>query len=148
VNTQTTTPRLPLKPAAGDQAKPSSPAEAAEKEAAEKEAAEKEAAEKEAAEKEAAEKEAAEKEAAEKEAKKPPRKHRGPPRDGAPEKRVLMVLTTSKLSDTNGVRLRRGRLVSVPERRVEGLVNQGRIRKASAEEVEVLQRRHGRAELG
>ncbi len=59
----------------------------------------------------------------------------------------MMVLTTSKLSDTNGVRLRRGRLVSVPERRIEALVNQGRVRPASPEEVEVLKRRHGQALL-
>ncbi len=77
-----------------------------------------------------------------------PRRRRGPPADGQPENRVTMVLTTSKLSDANGVRLRRGRLVSVPERRVESLINQGRVRKASAEEVEVLTRRHGLAQLG
>lgn len=60
----------------------------------------------------------------------------------------MMVLTTSKLSDTNGVRLRRGRLASVPERRADSLVAQGRARPASADEIEALTRRHGRAELG
>lgn len=83
------------------------------------------------------------------EAAKPARRaRRGPPADGKPENRVTMVLTTSKLSDPNGERLRRGRPVSVPERRVESLTNQGRIRKASAEEIEVLTRRYGLAQLG
>ncbi len=83
------------------------------------------------------------------EAAKPARRaRRGPPADGKPEKRVTMVLTTSKLTDADGVRLRRGRPVSVPERRVDSLTAQGRIRKASTEEVEVLTRRYGLAQLG
>lgn len=75
------------------------------------------------------------------------RQRRGPPADGQTEKRVDMILTTSKLSDKAGRPLRRGGVVSVPERRVESLTNQGRVRAGSLEALEIAERRYGKFDL-
>lgn len=76
---------------------------------------------------------------------KKPRQRRGPPPAGVEEKRVDMILTTSRLSDARGGRLRRGQVVSVPERRLAQLTLSGKVRKASASELETAIRRHGPA---
>lgn len=92
--------------------------------------------------------EAAEKAAAEKAANaKPPRARRGPPADGGEEPRELFILTTSKLNDTNGSALRRGQAASVPVRRIEALLQSGKIRRASKEEIETATKRYGRARI-
>lgn len=69
------------------------------------------------------------------------RARRGPPADGAPEPRVIVLLTTSRLSDVDGSPLRRGQAVSVPERRLEGLIKHGKVRRGSDREIEAAQRR-------
>ena len=77
----------------------------------------------------------------------PARRRRGPPADGAPEARVLAIAATSKMSDANGVRIRRGAVVSVPERRLSSLLTAARIRKATEGELEIARRRHGEYQL-
>lgn len=80
-------------------------------------------------------------------AKKPARPRRGPPADGGSEDRKDAILTTSKLSSTEGEKLRRGMVVSVPSRRLTHLERAGRVRIASASELEIAERRYGRALL-
>ena len=60
---------------------------------------------------------------------------------------MLAIAATSKMSDANGVRIRRGAVVSVPERRVSALLTAAKIRKASAGELEIARRRHGEFEI-
>lgn len=76
---------------------------------------------------------------------KKPRVRRGPPPAGMVEKRLDMILTTSRLSDADGRRLRRGQAVSVPERRVVQLTQSGKVRRASQGELDAALRRHGPA---
>lgn len=80
-------------------------------------------------------------------AKKPARPRRGPPADGGSEDRKDAILTTSKLSSAAGEKLRRGMVVSVPSRRLVHLERAGRVRIASGSELEIAERRYGRAEL-
>ena len=124
-------------------------AEAEARAAAEKVAADQAAeAEKVAAEQKAlADLKAAQQRAATKAAKKPARARRGPPADGGSEDRQDAILTTSKLSSTEGEKLRRGMVVSVPARRLAHLERAGRIRLASSSELEIAERRYGRAQL-
>ncbi|MBX3480090.1 MAG: hypothetical protein KF842_06795 [Caulobacter sp.] len=82
-----------------------------------------------AADKAAADKAAADKAAADKA--KPKKARRGPPADGGDEARVTVILSTSRLSDKDGNPLRRGRAVSVPERRLHRLLSAGKVREAS-----------------
>lgn len=76
------------------------------------------------------------------------RPRRGPPADGAPEPRVTVLLTTSRLSSVDGSPLRRGQAVSVPVRRLDALIAQGKVRQGSAGEVDAAQRRAPLGELG
>ena len=62
-------------------------------------------------------------------------RRRGPPADGQPEPRVTVLLTTSRLSSADGESLRRGRAVSVPERRLETLIEKKRVRRAAETEL-------------
>lgn len=62
-------------------------------------------------------------------------RRRGPPADGQPEPRVTVLLTTSRLSSADGEALRRGRAVSVPERRLETLIEKKRVRRAAETEL-------------
>ncbi len=62
-------------------------------------------------------------------------RRRGPPADGQPEPRVTVLLTTSRLSSADGEPLRRGRAVSVPERRLETLLEKRRVRRAAEVEL-------------
>lgn len=85
--------------------------------------------------------------AAEKAVGKPARQRRGPPADGKDEERENVLLTTSKLSGPGG-KLRRGQAVSVPTRRLTALVQSGKVRQATAEELETAIRRFGLGRLG
>lgn len=76
------------------------------------------------------------------------RPRRGPPADGAPEPRVTVLMTTSRLSDFEGTPLRRGQAVSVPERRLEALISQGKVRQGSPGEIEAAKRRAPLGQLG
>ena len=62
-------------------------------------------------------------------------RRRGPPADGQPEPRVTVLLTTSRLSSADGEPLRRGRAVSVLERRLETLIEKRRVRRAAETEL-------------
>lgn len=75
------------------------------------------------------------------------RARRGPPADGAPEPRVTVLLTTSRLSGVDGGPLRRGQAVSVPERRIEVLIRNGKVRRASDSEIAAARRRAPLGEL-
>lgn len=76
-----------------------------------------------------------------------PRTRRGPPADGGEEPRKLYILTTSRMADANGNALRRGQVVSVPERRIEALVAAGRIREVSKSEIDRAHKRFGRSRI-
>lgn len=76
------------------------------------------------------------------------RARRGPPADGVEEERVLVIMTTSKLQGVDGLRLRRGSAVSVPLRRLDGLIRSGKVRTGSAEAIEAARRRHGEGRIG
>ena len=60
---------------------------------------------------------------------------RGPPPAGEVEARTTVILTTSRLSSVAGDALRRGRAVSVPDRRLHRLVHGGKVRLASPEAI-------------
>jgi hypothetical protein len=76
------------------------------------------------------------------------RARRGPPADGKEEPRKIVILTTSKLTDAEGGKLRRGQAVSVPVRRLETLERSGKIRKAPKNEIEAAERRFGLGRIG
>jgi len=76
------------------------------------------------------------------------RQRRGPPADGKEEPRKIVILTTSKLTDAEGGKLRRGQAVSVPVRRMEALERSGKIRKAPKNEIEAAERRFGLGRIG
>lgn len=76
------------------------------------------------------------------------RPRRGPPADGKEEPRKIVILTTSKLTDADGNKLRRGQAVSVPVRRMEALERSGKIRKAPKNEIEAAERRFGLGRIG
>lgn len=76
------------------------------------------------------------------------RQRRGPPADGKEEPRKIVILTTSKLTDADGGKLRRGQAVSVPVRRMEALERSGKIRKAPKNEIEAAERRFGLGRIG
>lgn len=76
------------------------------------------------------------------------RARRGPPADGKEEPRKTVILTTSKLTDAEGGKLRRGQAVSVPVRRMPTLERSGKIRTAPKNEIEAAERRFGLGRLG
>jgi hypothetical protein len=75
-------------------------------------------------------------------------RRRGPPADGQPESRVAVLLTTSRYRGADGQPLRRGRAVSVPERRVESLILQGRVRRGAEAELTAALKLGPLVELG